>query len=481
MNIVLIVLDSLRQDHVGAYGNTWIKTPNLDRFATESVKFTRAYPEALPTLPVRRSLYTGRRIFPYSEMDQDWAVNYSFPGWGPIRADRMTVAEFLRKQNYRTSLVGDCYHMFKAGNNFHRGFDSWQFMRGQEMDNYHTGPALSDEFLESFIPESHKKNSGCKRFLGRYLMNTLHRDEDQTSCAMVFRKAESWLHDNLEAERFFMTLESFDPHEPWVPPAYYRRLYDEDGQVTDCALSPYMEWQGLLTERELKRLQANYAGSVTMVDRWFGHFMDALAYSGKLEDTVVGVISDHGHALAMGARDQDFVGKTGHPSTRAVNDLVLMIRHPDGSCAGQTCDKLCYNFDLTTTLLHMAGLTPPEEMEGINLWELASSDASGRDHTSTAWGTVVTVINDKWWYNANLWGEAPRLFDIQNDPEHRDNVAADHPAVCRELLDLAIQDAGGADKLPKSLASYKSRIGCGLNGYAPIAYSNATYIDVSAL
>ena len=51
-----MLLDSLRRDHVGAYGNDWIKTPSLDRFASESVKFIRAYPEALPTLPVRRSL-----------------------------------------------------------------------------------------------------------------------------------------------------------------------------------------------------------------------------------------------------------------------------------------------------------------------------------------------------------------------------------------------------------------------------------------
>ncbi len=51
-----MLLDSLRRDHVGAYGNDWIKTPSLDRFASESVKFIRAYPEALPTLPVRWSL-----------------------------------------------------------------------------------------------------------------------------------------------------------------------------------------------------------------------------------------------------------------------------------------------------------------------------------------------------------------------------------------------------------------------------------------
>ncbi len=66
MNLILIVIDSLRQDHVGAYGNPWIRTPNLDAFFKESVRFTRAYPEALPTLPFRRSLLTGKRVYPFA-------------------------------------------------------------------------------------------------------------------------------------------------------------------------------------------------------------------------------------------------------------------------------------------------------------------------------------------------------------------------------------------------------------------------------
>ena len=58
-NVILIMLDSLRRDHVGAYGNEWIKTPNIDALADECVRFLNAYPEALPTLPVRRAMHTG--------------------------------------------------------------------------------------------------------------------------------------------------------------------------------------------------------------------------------------------------------------------------------------------------------------------------------------------------------------------------------------------------------------------------------------
>ena len=61
MNVVLVILDSLRKDHVGAYGNDWIKTPTLDALARESLLFTRAHPEAMPTIPARRAIHTGMR------------------------------------------------------------------------------------------------------------------------------------------------------------------------------------------------------------------------------------------------------------------------------------------------------------------------------------------------------------------------------------------------------------------------------------
>ena len=64
MNIVVVVFDTLRQDHVGAYGNSWIVTPHLDAFARDAVRFTRAYPESLPTLLFRRALHTGLRTYP---------------------------------------------------------------------------------------------------------------------------------------------------------------------------------------------------------------------------------------------------------------------------------------------------------------------------------------------------------------------------------------------------------------------------------
>ncbi|MCK4703100.1 sulfatase-like hydrolase/transferase, partial [Candidatus Bathyarchaeota archaeon] len=83
-NVILIVLDSLRRDHVGAYGNDWIGTPSMDALAAESVLYTNAYPEALPTIPVRRAMYTGMRTFPCRDYKAAKGDVVLIPGWQPI-------------------------------------------------------------------------------------------------------------------------------------------------------------------------------------------------------------------------------------------------------------------------------------------------------------------------------------------------------------------------------------------------------------
>ena len=65
-NVIVVVSDTLRTAYLGCYGNRDIKTPNIDRFATSGAVFTEAYPESLPTIPVRRALHTGRRAFPFT-------------------------------------------------------------------------------------------------------------------------------------------------------------------------------------------------------------------------------------------------------------------------------------------------------------------------------------------------------------------------------------------------------------------------------
>jgi arylsulfatase A-like enzyme len=459
MNIILVILDTLRQDHVGAYGNTWIKTPHLDAFAREATLFTRCYPESLPTLPVRRALHTGLRTFPFHG-HRDYKGDFSgAPGWGPIPEEQDTMAEVLRAAGYRTAFITDCYHQFKPSKNFHRGFDEWIWIRGQEADPYKSGPPVPPEEIARHM-EDPEGNSALADFLRVYLRNNAYRVTEQDYYpARVFSEASRWVWDNQDAEHLFLVVDSFDPHEPWDPPVYYRRLYDPDEDAVDVIQSLYGPWEGRMSPRSLKRLQANYAGEVTMVDRWFGHFMETLRTTGRLEDSVVAVISDHGHNIGHDPGDMGLVSKQGHPMTHAVADLVLMVRHPQGQAAGQVYKGLLYNHDLTATLYALVGIMPPKPLDGFNFWpKVLAGDQHARDYVTVAWGPLVTVITDEWWYNANIWGEGELLFAVRDDPNLGHSLASEKPAVCRELRGLAIQDAGGS--IPPEFAGYHSRPGC---------------------
>lgn len=460
MNIVLIIIDSLRRDHVGAYGNSWIHTPHLDTLATESVRFTRAYPESLPTLPVRRALHTGRRTFPYKG-HRDFKGDFQgAPGWGPIPEEQQTLAEFLGSQGYRCALVTDVYHMFKPSKNFHRGFQQWEWIRGQEMDAYRSGPPVARDVVASHIPVALQGTPAFEQFLESYLRNNQGRAaETDYATARVFSAAARWLFENQDADNFFLVVDSFDPHEPWDPPDYYRKLYDPSDDVMNVIQSLYGPWAGKMTAREVRRLQANYAGEVTMVDRWLGVFMESLRLSGRLDDTVMAVISDHGHNLGYDPQDRGLISKQGHPLTHAVADLVMMVRHPQGQGAGQAFEGLVYNFDLTATLLALAGFPRADFVEGESVWpHVLEEQRAFRPYVTIGWGPLITVITDDWWYNANIWGEGELLYAVKTDALLQHNVAAEHAEVCQDLRRKAVDDAGG--EIPAEFVHYSTRPGC---------------------
>src|SRR5919202_4374366 len=95
VNVILVIVDSLRRDHVGAYGNPWIKTPNLDALAKESLRFSRAYPESIPTLCARRAIHTGIRTWPFRNWVPPKGEDIILQGWEPIPNYQTTLAEML--------------------------------------------------------------------------------------------------------------------------------------------------------------------------------------------------------------------------------------------------------------------------------------------------------------------------------------------------------------------------------------------------
>ena len=134
MNVVLVLIDSLRRDHVGAYGNDWIKTPTLDAVAKDSLRFTRPYPEAMPSIPARRGVHTGIRTFPFRNWEKWYEDDVNLWGWQPIPREQTTLAEILLDEGFYNLFVTDTLHQFRPFYDMHRGFHAFHFVRGQERD-----------------------------------------------------------------------------------------------------------------------------------------------------------------------------------------------------------------------------------------------------------------------------------------------------------------------------------------------------------
>src|ERR1700722_700770 len=124
MKTLFLVLDTVRADYLGCYGNRWVQTPNLDRLSSAGFTFDNHWVGSLPCMPARREFMTGRH-------------NFLFRGWGPIEPYDDTLPRELRKQGVFTHLLTDHDHYFElGGENYHTAFNTWEFLHGREHDTW---------------------------------------------------------------------------------------------------------------------------------------------------------------------------------------------------------------------------------------------------------------------------------------------------------------------------------------------------------
>ncbi len=443
MNIILVVFDSLRKDCISHYGSPpWgkVHTPYLDKFADESLVMTRGYPESLPTLPARRALYTGQRTYPFRTKNYQLRGDFTgSPGWGPIPEHQDTMAEILNRNGYRTGLISDVYHMFKPSKNFWRGFNQWTFVRGQEVDYYRSGPLPSDDDINYWLPEEFK-NKLTVPIIKRGLMNMYGRSSDTDYFnAQVMSESVKWLEQNKDAEKIFLTVECFSPHEFWFVPEHYRQMYDDKKNIHEQVISTYSDISNINPEL-IFRTQANYSGLVTMCDRWFGYLYESVKNLGMLGNTVILVTADHGHSIG----DDNYLGKRPYPSRQEVLEIPIIIRHPDITRNAIKSNLLVQHTDITATILKFAGIHLSEPVHGRSFWK-AAIEGGGvfRDHVTVGWGASVTLINDQWWFNCPVNGKGAILHDLTTDKPFSKDVADSNEKVVKELFDICVSDAGG--------------------------------------
>ena len=342
MNVVVVLMDTLRRDQLGCYGNAQGVTPALNAFSERATVFTNSYMGSYPCMPARYDLWTGNCTFPWR-------------GWAPLEYDEIDIAQALRDQEVTTQLITDHYHLWQWGSgNYHMSFHGAQFIRGQESDNW-----ITDTSIETRWPADPSK---MKPAYPLYHRNTAHftREEDYFAPS-VFRAAMNWAEGNRDQESFLLMIDSFDPHEPWHTPEHYWRLFDPDYQGDHPVWPPYGK-PTALTERELKHVYALYRGEVRMCDVWFGRFLEHLGNLGLLDETIVIVTSDHGFLFG----EHDWLGKHTDTLYNHIAHTPLLIYHPDVP-GGRRVDHLVQLYDLYPTVLEALGARIPESIHGRSL------------------------------------------------------------------------------------------------------------------
>ena len=251
MNIILIVSDTLRQDHLGCYGNNNIRTPYIDEFSKDCAIFKNAYANSFPTMPFRADLFTGKYTF-------------SYLGWNPLMGEKKVLAELLSDEGYITLAAVDTPFHIRFGYGYDRGFDDYEFINGQD-----------------------------GRFERLRLVSSWRCEEDHFAPRTI--KAAEKLLEYYYKEKFFMFIDTWDPHEPWDPPEYYTRIYRPDYKGENHLNPPYYDWRKSgMSEDDLELCHDMYCGEVTMVDRWIGILLDKIRKLGIWEDTAIIFTSDHG-------------------------------------------------------------------------------------------------------------------------------------------------------------------------------------------
>lgn len=418
------MLDSFRQDHVSFYnrgtpvfsGIEACRTPNIDSFAEECIVFSNAYPCGLPTIPVRTELLTGQ----YTLHNRPWQ---------PLSEEDITLAEILGPYGYTSCLVSDCYHYRAPGMNFHRGFSTYQWVRGQEYDP--STAHLPSKNINDYVNENFDEI--WRGRIGQFLSNTedFKKEEDWFAASVVAKTVE-WLRKNRNRKKIFVWMDSFEPHEPWDPPEKFDTYSDPQYKGKRLIMPMggfYRDWA---TEEEAQYIRGLYAGEASFVDYCLGSLFDNLKDLGYYEDSIIVLTADHGHPLG----DH---GKFLKGTDRMYSELLkvpFMIRMPGGKGARKS-DALVQFPDLLPTLLDAAGADSNNQaMHGKSFLRVLKGETDRhRMHIISGYheSEERCIRDEKWSYIRRPENEKDELYNLTEDPRETANLIEKFPGEAARL------------------------------------------------
>ncbi len=386
-NLIVIVLDALRADHLGLHGYERDTSPALDAFARDAVVFEQAISQSTFTKASIASLFTGRA--PY-EHGVYWGDRRA--AGGGLTADVLperetTLAEALRTRDYLTA--------------------AW-------VQNSHLRPHMG--FAQGFVD---------------------YRDQ-QGDAERIDRRFLAWLSTPARLERFFVYLHYIDLHDPYRPEPPYDTAFGGPGVdaayegIDLDAWGTYLEGvrSGRIevSEERVEAFRALYDGQIRYLDERLGRVFDELRERGLYDDSVIVVTSDHGDAFL----EHGFVSHSATPYDELAR-VPLLIKLPGSRHAGRRVERQVRLIDVAPTLLDLAGAPRPRRMSGCSLVPLLAGRpddwAAERPECSIApieiaevEGEAPTLGLRAGGYKYIVGPAGEELYDLERDPGELRNL-----------------------------------------------------------
>jgi len=425
-NILLIMGDQHRGDCLGAAGHSCVRTPHLDRLATEGVRFRCAYTAAPSCTPARAGLLTG--LSPW---------HHGMLGYGAV-AERYEneMPRLLREAGYYGLGIGKMHwRPQRALHGFHETL----------LDE--SGRAESRDFVSDYrqwfrqqAPDLNPDATGIG--WNAYAAKPYALPEHLHPTRWTGDRAVAFLRDYKREEPWFLKVSFARPHSPYDPPERFWKMY-EGANIPKPSVGAWAEryacreqklpadtWRGDLGAEQVRRSRQGYYGSVTFVDEQIGRILEALAARGWLEDTLILYTADHGDMTG----DHNLWRKT--YAYEASARIPMLVRWPErfvSAKRGQVLAQPVELRDVLPTFLDAAcAAADPKRFDGRSLLDLVRGKTAG-------WREFIDMEHDICYAKENHWtaltdgrikyifhamtGEQ-QLFDLEKDPGELEDLAA---------------------------------------------------------